>query len=219
MIDFSAIQGFIPFLLGGLWVTLTLALVAAFGGLLVGLLFALILPKNNLSSKIIKQIIDIFRGTPVSFQLIFFHFALPQLIPSLTLNPWVSAVLIFIINSACYMAEIIRAGLNSIHKGQYEAALTLGISEKDFQKDILVPQAIRTILPALINEFITLIKETSVVSFIGLSDILRRSQIIQSTTFRYFESLIIVGLMYYLLTKGISLLGTKLEKELAYDHD
>lgn len=213
-IDFSKIAEYIPFLLNGIWVTLGLALFASVFGLMLGFVYALLMKKNN---RLIKQIVDFFRGTPVTFQLTFVHFALPQLIPFLTFTPWVSGALVFTLNSAAYMSEIIRAGIDQISKGQIEAAHCLGLSQKDITRDIIIPQAVSNILPALVNEFITLIKETSVVSFIGLSDIMRRSTIIQGTTFRYFESLIIVGIIYYLLTKTVSIFGSYLERRLNYD--
>lgn len=216
-IDFSKISEYIPFLLNGIWTTLGLALIASIGGLVLGLLYALIMRKQNILSKIVKQIVDVFRGTPVLFQLSFLHLALPQLFPILTFDPWVSASIVFILNSGAYMSEIIRNGIDQISKGQIEAAYCLGLSQKDITKDIVIPQAVSNILPSLINEYITLIKETSVVSFIGLSDLMRRSTIIQGTTYRYFESLIIVGLLYYVINKLISLLGSKLERRLNYD--
>lgn len=216
-IDFTKIAEYIPYLLNGIWTTLGLALIASIGGLLLGLIYALIMKQDNFASKIIKQIVDIFRGTPVLFQLSFLHLALPQVIPALTFTPWVSASIIFILNSAAYMSEIIRNGIEQISKGQIEAAHSLGLSSQDITKDIIIPQAFANILPALINEYITLIKETSIVSFIGLTDLMRRSTIIQGTTFRYFESLIIVGVLYYFINKIISLLGTKLERRFSYD--
>lgn len=216
-INFSKISDYIPYLLNGIWTTLGLALIASIGGILLALLYANSMRKDNRSSKFIKQIIDIFRGTPVAFQLTFVHYALPQLIPSLTFSPWISASLVFILNSGAYMAEILRAGIDQISKGQIEAAYTLGLKQKDINKDIILPQAFRNILPAMINEFITLIKETSIVSFIGLTDLMRRSTIIQGSTYRYFESLIIVGIIYYILTKCISIFGTKLESRVSYD--
>jgi polar amino acid transport system permease protein len=216
-INFNKISEYIPYLLNGVWTTLGLALIASLGGILLAFIYALIMRRQTVFSKIIKQIIDVFRGTPVAFQLTFLHLALPQLFPILTFSPWVSASIVFILNSAAYMAEIIRAGIDQISKGQIEAAHCLGLSQSDITKDIIIPQAISNILPAMINEFITLIKETSIVSFIGLTDLMRRSTIVQGTTFRYFESLIIVGVTYYLLTKTISLAGSNLERKFKYD--
>ena len=216
-INFNKIAEYIPYLINGVWTTLGLALIASVGGLLLGFVYALLMRNKNSTSKVIKQIIDFFRGTPVAFQLTFLHFALPQIFPVLTFSPWVSASIVFILNSAAYMAEIIRAGIDQIPKGQIEAAHCLGLTQQDITRDIILPIAISNILPAIVNELITLIKETSIVSFIGLTDLMRRSTIVQGTTFRYFESLLIVGVIYYVLTKSLSIMGSHLERRLNYD--
>ena len=216
-INFNKIAEYIPYLINGVWTTLGLALIASVGGLLLGFVYALLMRNKNITSKVIKQIIDFFRGTPVAFQLTFLHFALPQIFPVLTFSPWVSASIVFILNSAAYMAEIIRAGIDQIPKGQIEAAHCLGLTQQDITRDIILPIAISNILPAIVNELITLIKETSIVSFIGLTDLMRRSTIVQGTTFRYFESLLIVGVIYYVLTKSLSIMGSHLERRLNYD--
>lgn len=216
-INFNKIAEYIPYLINGVWTTLGLALIASVGGLLLGFVYALLMRNKNITSKVFKQIIDFFRGTPVAFQLTFLHFALPQIFPVLTFSPWVSASIVFILNSAAYMAEIIRAGIDQIPKGQIEAAHCLGLTQQDITRDIILPIAISNILPAIVNELITLIKETSIVSFIGLTDLMRRSTIVQGTTFRYFESLLIVGVIYYVLTKSLSIMGSHLERRLNYD--
>ena len=216
-INFNKIAEYIPYLINGVWTTLGLALIASVGGLLLGFVYALLMRNKNITSKVIKQIIDFFRGTPVAFQLTFLHFALPQIFPVLTFSPWVSASIVFILNSAAYTAEIIRAGIDQIPKGQIEAAHCLGLTQQDITRDIILPIAISNILPAIVNELITLIKETSIVSFIGLTDLMRRSTIVQGTTFRYFESLLIVGVIYYVLTKSLSIMGSHLERRLNYD--
>ena len=112
------------------------------------------------------------------------------------------------------MAEIIRAGIDNISKGQIEAAYSLGVSKKDVILYLILPQALRNILPALMNEFITLIKETSVVSTVGLADLMRRQQLIYTSTYRYFEPLLIVGIIYYIVNKVLSNFGKRLERKL-----
>lgn len=214
MFNFSAISDYVPYLLGGIWVTLGIALSASVFGSILGFILALLLRSKNWFSKVIKEVIDFFRGTPVLFQLSFFYLALPQVVPFFRPTAWFAAIFVFSINSAAYMAEIIRAGIDNIPIGQIEAAYSLGVSKRDITIHIIGYQAIRNILPALMNEFITLIKETSVVSLIGLADLMRRQQLIYTSTYRYFEPLLLVGIIYYILNKILSKLGSNLERKL-----
>lgn len=214
MFNFEAVKEYIPYLLGGLGVTLVLALSASVLGSILGFIFALMLRSKRWYSKVVREIIDFFRGTPVIFQLAFFYLALPQIIPVFNPTSWFAAIFIFTINSGSYMAEIIRAGIDNISVGQIEAAYSLGVSKKDVILYLILPQALRNILPALMNEFITLIKETSVVSTVGLADLMRRQQLIYTSTYRYFEPLLIVGIIYYIVNKVLSNLGKRLERKL-----
>lgn len=214
MFKFESIIEYLPYLFQGIGVTLTLAVSASIFGSLLGFVFAMLMRKKRWYSRVIKEIVDFFRGTPVIFQLAFFYLALPQVLTFFKPSSWFAAIFIFSINSAAYMSEIIRAGIDNIDKGQIEAAYSLGISKKDITIHIIGYQAVRNILPALMNEFITLIKETSVVSTIGLADLMRRQQLIYTSTYRYFEPLLLVGIIYYVINKILSRLGTRLERKL-----
>jgi len=215
-IDFTKIYPYLPYLLRGTYVTLQIALIAAIGGSTLGLLFGFAGRRKDPIGMAVRAIVDFFRGTPLVFQLMFFHLGLPQI------TGWVptfmtSAGIVFTLNSACYLSEILRAGIESIDKGQSEAAIALGVRKLDIAIHIIIPQAIRNVLPAIMNEFITLIKETSVVSMIGATDLMRRQSIISGTTFRYFEPLLIVGATYYILVKVLSIVGKRIERKLKYD--
>lgn len=167
-------------------------------------------------NSLLKAWVDFFRGTPLLFQLMFFHYGLPQItgwIPT----PYVSAIVVFSLNSSAYLSEILRAGIESIDKGQIEAAHALGVSTKDISFSIIIPQALHNVLPAIMNEFITLVKETSVVSMISLQDIMRRQSIVSAATYRFFEPMLIVGAMYLVLNVILSNLGKQLERKLSYD--
>ncbi|TXT16516.1 MAG: polar amino acid transport system permease protein [Erysipelotrichaceae bacterium] len=149
-------------------------------------------------------------------QLAFFHFGLPQItgwIPDLM----TSTLIVFSCNSGAYLSEILRAGIESIDKGQIEAAHALGVKSFDITINIILPQALRNVLPAIMNEFITLVKETSVVSIIGLSDVMRKTSLIASATYRYFEPYLITMIIYLTLNIILSFIGKKLEKALRYD--
>ena len=164
----------------------------------------------------IKVFIDFFRGTPLLFQLAFFHYGIPQ-ITGILPTAYISALIVFSINSSAYLAEILRAGIESIDKGQIEAAHALGVKSWDISFSIIIPQALRNVLPAIMNEFITLVKETSVVSLISLTDLMRRQQIVSAATYRFFEPLLFVGIVYYIMNIILSNIGKALERKLKYD--
>ncbi len=215
-IDFNVILPYLPWLLRGTYVTLQIAGMAAIGGSVLGLLFGFSSRRKDFFGIVVRAIVDFFRGTPLVFQLMFFHLGLPQI------TGWVptimtSAGIVFTLNSASYLSEVLRAGIESIDKGQSEAAIALGVRKLDIAIHIIIPQAIRNVLPAIMNEFITLVKETSVVSMIGASDLMRRQSIISGTTFHFFEPLLVVGITYYVLVKVLSLAGRVIERKLRYD--
>jgi arginine/lysine/histidine transport system permease protein len=156
---------------------------------------------------------SVFRGTPLVLQLLIIYFGLPQII-GFEIDAYPAAVLAFGLNSAAYISEIIRAGILAVDKGQREASLALGIPYKRMMKDIILPQAMKNILPALMNEFITLTKESAVVTVIGAMDIMRRAYIVGGQTYRYFEPLILAGLIYYIMVIGLTLLGKAVERRM-----
>lgn len=215
-INFSSVMPYIHLFGSGIIVTLEVAAMAAVGGSLLGLTFSLLGRKGSPVRLIIKGIVDFIRGTPLLIQLTFFHLGLPQITGWLP-NVMTSALIVFSINSGAYLSEILRAGIESIDKGQIEAAHALGVKSTDITISIIIPQALRNVLPAIMNEFITLVKETSVVSVIGLTDIMRREQMIASATYRYFEPSLIAMIIYLVLNIILSFVGKKLERALAYD--
>lgn len=123
-------------------------------------------------------------------------------------------IIAFGINSGAYVSEIIRAGINSIPKGQMEAGFSLGLRYRTIMREIILPQAIRNILPALGNEFITLLKETSVGAYIGIIELTKASDIIASRTYDYFFPLIIIAIIYLIMTLGLSKLVNVMERRL-----
>ena len=171
---------------------------------------------NKVFNVIVAAYIDLFRGTPVYVQMFVIYFGIPGLI-GLNINNWVAAILVFSLNSGAYMSEIMRAGIDGIDKGQIEAAKALGVSATDIAKDIIIPQAFRNVLPAVINEFITLTKETSIVSVLGLHDMMYWFYAVKNQTYADFEPLLIVFLVYYIMNKILSLIGKMIERKLKYD--
>lgn len=213
-LDFSQIVPYIPFMLEGIWVTIRFVIVAIILGFILGTLLALCkISSIRVLRAIAGSYTSIFRGTPLILQLMLFHYAVPQL-TGYDITPFMSAILAFGLNSAAYVSEIIRAGIQAVDKGQTEAAKALGVPYREMMIDIILPQAMKNILPALMNEFITLTKESALVSTIGYLDLMRRSQVVGSSLFRNFEPLLFVGVIYWLMVTGLSVLGRIVERRL-----
>ena len=213
-LDFGQITPYIPFMLEGIWVTLKFVVVSLLFGFILGTILALfkishIKPLNWIAI----AYTSIFRGTPLILQLMIIYFAIPQL-TGYDISPFLSAILAFGLNSSAYISEIIRAGIQAVDKGQTEAAMALGVPYKMMMKDIILPQALKNILPALMNEVITLTKESALVSTIGYLDLMRRAQVVGADIYRNFEPLLFVGLIYWLMVIGLSTIGRMLERRL-----
>ena len=158
--------------------------------------------------------VEIIRGIPLLVQLFYIYFALGKF---LQLPPMTSAVTAMAICYGAYMAEIFRAGIQSIPKGQMEAALALGLSRTEALRKVILPQTLKVILPPVGNEFIALLKDSSLVSIIAVSDLLRRSREFASRSFQYFESYTIVALVYLVITLFLSKLVAYMEKRMNTD--
>lgn len=199
-------------LISGIGVTIKVALLAAVLGLIIGFLIALC----NLSKKKVLNIFgkiytDIIRGTPSVTQLMIIYFVI---FATVNWEKWIIAAIAFSINSGAYVSEIIRAGILSIDKGQTEAGRSLGLSKTQTMMSIIVPQAIKNIFPAMCNEFITLIKETAIVGYVGLVDIQKAGDFIKSATYEAFMPLIATAIIYFVLIKILTLALGRVEKRL-----
>lgn len=205
------------YIIEGLFNTILIAFFAVILGIIIGIIVALIRNYYDNNKKlgildfISKCYVNIIRGTPVILQLMIIYYVVFK---SVDINILIVGILAFGINSGAYVSEIIRSGINSIDKGQMEAGLSLGLKYGTIMKNIILPQAIKNILPALGNEFITLLKETSVGAYIGIIELTKASDIIASRTYDYFFPLIIVALIYLLLTLSLAKLISKLERKL-----
>lgn len=210
-LDFSAITPSIPYILKGLEVTLKIVAASAVIGFILGTLLALCkiarIRVLNIAADIYTSI---FRGTPLVLQLMIIYFGVPQMM-GYEIPAFLAAVLAFSLNSGAYMSEVIRAGIQAVDKGQTEAAMALGIPYSKMMRNIIFPQALKNILPALVNEFATLTKESAVVTVIGATDLMRRAYIVGGETFKYLEPLLFVGLIYYILVIILTLVGKAIE--------
>ncbi len=203
-------------MLEGIWVTLKFVSVCIIVGFLLGTLLALCKIANIRILKGIANVYtSIFRGTPLILQLMIVYFAIPQL-TGYDISPFLSAIAAFGLNSAAYVSEIIRAGILAVDKGQTEAAEALGVPYKPMMLQIILPQALKNILPALMNEFITLTKESAIVSTIGYLDLMRRAQIVGSELYRNFEPLLFAGVIYWVMVYVLTQAGKVVERRLRY---
>lgn len=213
-LDFNQIVPSIPYMLQGIRVTLEIVVVALVFGFILGTLLSLFkIGKYRVLRWFANAYTSIFRGTPLILQLFLIYYATPQL-TGYIISSYEAAVLTFGLNSAAYVSEIIRAGIQAVDKGQKEAAQALGVPYRPMLLNIILPQAIKNILPALMNEFITLTKESAIVATIGVLDIMRRADIVRAEKYLAFEPLIFVALIYYILVMALTLLGRLVERRL-----
>ena len=211
-LDFSIILKWLPQFGSALLVTLETTVCS----LLLGLLFSIPLSLCKISNIRPLQWIasfytSIFRGVPLLVQVFMMYFGIPLVLP-VKFTAFQAGTLVFAMNSAAYISESMRGGIKAIDRGQYEAALALGVHYAGMMKDIILPQAIKSVLPSLVNEFISLLKNTTLIASIGLVDILRVGQLIQSRTYRAFEPFFAISVFYYILVMGLSVLGKLLER-------
>jgi His/Glu/Gln/Arg/opine family amino acid ABC transporter permease subunit len=201
--------------------TLLLSAITVACGILIGSLLALMRINNWKIGKvrplnlIATVYVEIIRGTPLLLQLYFFSFLLPMMLPFVQMETSTAILLSLCLNSGAYVAEIIRAGISAVDKGQMEAARSLGLNYRQTMMKVIFPQAVKNILPALCNEFVSVIKETSLASTFFVGDLMTQFKTISGVTYLTLEPLIIAGIIYFALTftmsKGIAVLERRLK--------
>jgi polar amino acid transport system permease protein/polar amino acid transport system substrate-binding protein len=207
-------------LLKGLLMTILLALLAVSFGTFLGLVPAFMrMSRNKILKTVATAYVEIIRGTPLLVQvlLIYSFFRMPVTIFfGIDLSSFIPGMLALLINSSAYVSEVIRSGVESVDRGQTEAARSLGMSSRKTMQKIILPQAIKNILPALGNEFVTMIKETSIFMYLGIAELMYSAVMVRSATYAVKESYIVAGLLYFVLTyptsKLIGLWERKLKK-------
>ena len=210
----SKIITWMPQLLLGARTTIIITIIAVAIGLVLSFFLALgKMSKNPLINKPCSAYIFFFRGTPLLIQIYFIYFGLPQFNPALTIkSAFVAALIAYTLNSAAYLAENIRAGIQSIDKGQYEAAKALGMTYRQTMQLIILPQTVRRLIPPVGNEFIMVLKDVSLVAIIGLSDLTKVTRAIsssQATALVYIPAMII----YLIITAFFSFIFNRMEKK------
>lgn len=207
------------FLITGLSGTLLLSLITTVFGALLGALFAVgKMSKFKPLSWIVTAIIEVLRGTPLLLQLYVGYFLIPMMFPFLKLSDFMTIAMALILNSGAYVSEVIRSGIQAVDKGQTEAARSLGLSAVTTMISVVLPQAIKNILPALANEFVTIIKETSLASTFFVGELMTSYLIVKGATFSSLPTLMIVGIIYFVITFSLSKVIGVFERRMKHEH-
>jgi polar amino acid transport system permease protein len=216
-IDYSAIMPFMPVFLEGAWMTVKLSVLSLAFGLLLGSVGGLCKTSSIWPLRAIANLYTwIFRGTPLLVQLFILYFGLPQV--GIAMQPFEAGVIGMALNTGAYATEIVRSGLMAVDRGQAEAASALGMSRSVALFRVIGPQAIRVIIPPLVNQFIMTIKNSSMVSLVTITELFRTGESVIVSTFRSFEVYTVIALMYLVMTSILMVVAKRLEKGMnAYD--
>ena len=203
-----------PVYLSGLWGTLWISAVTVLSGALLGMIVALMrMSRSKVLRAVSSAYVEVLRGTPILLQLYFFWIGLPKLVP-FELSDTQCIVIALAVNASAFISEIIRAGIAAVDKGQWEAARSIGLSETHVMTHVILPQAVKNILPALCNEFISTVKGTSLASVFFVGELMTSFKTVQSATFLALQSLTIAGIIYFLLNYVLSRLLKVIERRL-----
>jgi len=201
--------------LNGLGTTLLLALISVAIGCVIGAFVAIMrLSRSKVLNAIATAYTEVIRDTPLLLQLYFFYFLLPDLLPAMRLSKFTCIAVALVINSGAYMSEVFRSGIQSVDRGQTEAARSLGLSASQTLTRIVLPQAFKNVLPAMCNEFVAVTKETSLASTFYVGDLMTQYQTISGKTYLVIEPLVIIGVIYFVVTFTMSKLIAVLERRL-----
>ena len=215
--NFDLIISSFPLLIEGAGITIEITTISVLIGLVIGLIVGVMrISEYKLLRGLAICYIDFLRGTPLLVQLFIIYFALPLIIGT-RIDPFIAAITGCGINSGAYIAEIFRSGIQAIDKGQMEAGRSLGLSWLQTMRFIIVPQAFKNIVPQLGNEFIALLKDSSLVSVIGFAELTRQGQLIIAKTYGAIEIWLSVAVLYLVMTLSISRIVSLLERRLKKD--
>lgn len=209
----------LPRLGASLFVTIKLAVISLVLATIIGMVFCLMSISQRKVLNFISMIyLDIIRGTPILVQAFFIYFGVPQLIQSLgfpiRLSPDTAGIITLTINAGAYISEIFRSGIEAVDRGQMEAARSLGLPKSRALIKVIIPQAIRIVIPSLVNQFIISLKDTSILSVIGIRELTQTGKLIIATSFESFKTWSLVALMYLILIKILSVISKKIERSL-----
>ncbi len=212
MIDLSLIFNSWPALMQGAWLSVLIALISSCIGLLLGTFLGVVETSHSPLRYFVRGYVALFRGTPMLVQILFAYYVLPQF--GIIIAPFWAASLAIGLNSSAYISQIVRGGIQAVPQGQIDAAKTLGFTPAMTMRYIVLPQAFRIALPTLGNEWITLVKDSSLASIIGVMELSKAASIIRSHTYDAFSILLAITLIYLVLTMSIAFGIKKLERSL-----
>jgi len=212
--DINVIKGMFPVLLKGSLITMELTIISVVLGSLIGMFTALLkLSKNKLLATVAGFYTWLFRGTPMLLQLFVFYYGFPYV--GIEFTAFQTALIGLSLNSGAYMAEIIRGGILSVDKGQFEACKSLGFTYFATMKRVVLPQTFKIIIPSVGNEFITMLKDTSLVSTIAMVEVMRTAQLLYASSFRPLEVFFVTACLYLLMTTIFTTVFSYYEKKLS----
>jgi glutamine transport system permease protein len=205
----------LPSFLKGLAVTLEITVISLLFASVIGLVVGLVnVGKNKPLKFIARAYIDLVRGTPLIVQAFFLYFGITAAL-NIKISPEMAGIIVVSMNAGAYMAEIFRAGINAVDKGQMEAARSLGLSYGKAMKKVILPQAFRKMIPAILNQFIISLKDTSILTVIGVGELTQSGQIVIATTFRAFEIWTMIAILYFVVIFTLSLLFREIERKIS----
>jgi amine acid ABC transporter, permease protein, 3-TM region, His/Glu/Gln/Arg/opine family len=211
-------QESLPSLLSGLRITVIMALLSLFFASIVGLIMCVFsISRFRLLKAISTTYIYVIRGIPLMILGLFLYFGVGAAL-QIRFDPMVAAIIALTINAGAYMAEIFRAGIQAIDFGQMEAARSLGLNYFKAMKRVILPQAVKIMIPSIMNQFITTIKDTSILSVVSVRELTLSGQIIIANNYRPFEVYAIVALMYFVFITILTMISKQMERKLSYDH-
>jgi len=214
---FELLQDSLPLLMQGLTLTLELAFVSLAIAMVIGIAASLMgMSKNPVLSGINKAFVAIIRGTPLLVQGFFIYFGITGML-GIRISAFAAGVIALSLNAGGYLSEIFRGGIQAVDPGQREAARSLGLSARQTTWRIIIPQAIRICIPSVVNQWCITIKDTSIISVIGLAELTKMGQTIIARTYRSFEVWIIVGVMYFVVIYLLTILARIVEKKVSLD--
>ena len=212
MDTWNVIREALPYLSHGLYMTVVISIISNVIALFIGLAAGFMrMSKNSVLRFIAASYVNVIRGTPLLIQILFIFFAIPSVL-DIKLSAFTAGIIAISLNIGAYMTEIFRGGIQSIDKGQMEAGRSLGFSYGRTMALIILPQAVRRMIPAFVNQFTHAIKDTSMLSVIGVAELTMEGQSIYAMNFRAFEILSVVGVFYFILIYAVSFISNRLER-------
>lgn len=210
------VKNSMPSLLDGLLVTVKISVISLIFAVFIGLIFGMFtISKSKILKAIATAYIFVVRGTPLIVQALFLFFGVGQLL-GIRFDPEVAGIIVLSLNAGAYMAEIFRGGILAVDPGQMEAARSLGFNYFKSMRKIILPQAVKIMIPSIINQFIVTVKDTSILTVISIRELLQSGQIIIAREFNPFQMYAIIAVMYFILITALTVVSKYVERKLSY---